>query len=140
MKRKLQQIAAVFLAAFLLFSTISLSVDLHFCGDHLVDLSFTGRAANCNAVLNAAANSGKCPMAAMECCSDEAISLQGQDDLQQHIFDYSLSHPDYLAHAIIYNFYQVGSPILKESPTSFVDSSPPPLIRKIHLLHSTFLI
>ncbi len=140
MKQRIKQITATLLAALLLFSTFSFHIDLHFCGDHLVDLSLTGRAVTCAAVLNTKDTSGTCPMAAMECCTDEAIVLQGQDELQGYTADYSLDHTAYF----IYPNPTVTShlvPVLAKSGHSiFVDCSPPPLIRKLHLLHNSFLI
>ena len=70
------KITALSLAFFVLISTLSFTVDQHYCGDFLVDISFTGDADSCG--MNMAKTSKN------NCCSDEEISFEGQEDLQYH--------------------------------------------------------
>ena len=41
MREVFRKIASVSVALLVLFSTMSFSVDMHYCGDHLVDFSFS---------------------------------------------------------------------------------------------------
>ena len=72
----LKKITSFSLALLVLASTLSFTVDQHYCGDFLVDISFTGDADGCGM------NMAKTTM--NNCCSDEEISFEGQDDLQYH--------------------------------------------------------
>ena len=73
------------LALMVLFSTVSFTVEKHFCGDVLVDVSvFT--------------DVEKCAMEAMEmkqkksCCKDEVDVLKGQDELKFNSFEEKKIH------------------------------------------------
>ena len=70
------KITSLSLVFFVLISTLSFTVDQHYCGDFLVDISFTGDADSCG--MNMDTESKK------NCCSDEEISFEGQEDLQYH--------------------------------------------------------
>ena len=72
----LKKITSFSLALLVLAFTLSFTVDQHYCGDFLVDISFTGDADGCGM------NMAKTTM--NNCCSDEEISFEGQDDLQYH--------------------------------------------------------
>ena len=72
----LTKITSLSLALLVLLSTLSFTVDQHYCGDFLVDISFTGEADGCGM------NMAKTTM--NNCCSDEEISFEGQDELQNH--------------------------------------------------------
>jgi hypothetical protein len=140
MKDNVKQATSVLLAALLLFSTLSFHVDLHFCGDSLVDLSFTTKASTCGMETDSSALSGGCEMAAMDCCTDEAIVLQGQDDLQTCPADQLLHDSTGFIATTPGGPYPQVFQLVAEASRHFIDSSPPPLIRKIHILHQTFLI
>ena len=68
------------MALLVLFSTVSFTVEKHFCGDTLVDVSVFSEAQ-------------KCGMEAMEilqkktCCKDEIDIVKGQDELKVSSFD-----------------------------------------------------
>ena len=47
MKTYLLKIASSLMALFVLFSTFSFTVEKHYCGEFLMDVSFTGAADNC---------------------------------------------------------------------------------------------
>lgn len=140
MKGVFQQFLAIALSFLIFFSTLSLSIDMHFCGDHLVDLSIGRKAATCGMETASSGVSGKCIMAAMECCTDFEIVLQAQEELQAHDDGYSISRillSPLAPPAVAPTSYQVPAraPVLH-----FREYSPPTLVRKVHLLHESFLI
>ena len=47
MKKLVFKIASFLLAVLVCLSTLSFTVDKHYCGDFLVDVSFTGDASDC---------------------------------------------------------------------------------------------
>ncbi len=140
MMRKLEQTTAVLLAFIMLLSTLSFSVDMHFCGDHLVDFSFTKQASTCSKYLPDSDQSRECPMAAMNCCTDLSVVHKGQDELQFNTIDLSFEQIAYFILIPPPGISQLFTPVPGDPPFHFIDCTPPPLIRKLHLLNETFLI
>ena len=94
--------SAILLAFLLLFSTVSFSMDMHFCGDKLVDLSFFDNSADCSMKL-LMPKEEKCPMSLMKCCTDEEISQVGQDELATSFHSLDLKEQQFLiAYTIVY--------------------------------------
>jgi len=141
MKEQIKQIAACALSFLLLLSTLSVQVDMHFCGDHLVDMAIGGKAATCGMEPGSALASGKCVMASMKCCKDIRIDLHGQQNLHKTLdVSYKLPVMPGLSAAIIW-CNPVPKPIESHFTRQFFkDYSPPPLIRRVHLLNEIFLI
>ena len=78
MKRSLHKIASVCMAVVVLLSTMSFTVEKHYCGDSLVDVSILGNLEKCemNPEKEAVVKSNGC-------CSDEVVHFEGQDELQK---------------------------------------------------------
>ena len=79
MKPFLLKIASVFLAFSVLFSTFSFTVEKHFCGEFLVDVSYFGEAKGCGMETAAKMAFKK----KKNCCKDEVFQIEGQDELQK---------------------------------------------------------
>lgn len=75
MKQFLTKISSFTLAFLVLFSTFSFTVDTHYCGDFLVDISFTGDTDVCGMEMEKIAEN-------RSCCKDEVHQIEGQDELQ----------------------------------------------------------
>ncbi|WP_018941903.1 HYC_CC_PP family protein [Polaribacter irgensii] len=78
MKSSCLKIFSTFLAFLVLFSTLSFTVESHYCGDFLVNTSFTGHATNCGMKM-----SQKTATNQKSCCTDVIIKTKGQDELHQ---------------------------------------------------------
>ena len=119
------------MAFLVMFSTMSFSMDMHFCGKTLVDLKFYQEADGCGM-----------EMAGMDkeshCCTDVAIVIPGQDDLQASFDTLSFENQTFLLSFV--SFYLQPTSVLEEKQDPFRDYVPPPLIRDIHILDQTFLI
>lgn len=140
MKSLFKQTTATALAFVLLFSTLSFRVDMHFCGDHLVDFSLTRKAATCGMEFSKAEGPGVCPMAAMQCCTDEVFVVEGQDDL---ITATDVSSPEQPPVSFAFSCVPPFPPVAYlplAADNSFGEYSPPPLIRRVHLLYESLLI
>ena len=69
------------MACVVIFTTMSFTVDMHFCGDTLVDVALFKEAKNCG--MEMAMNTPTSnEMKGMSCCHDEQIVSIGQDDLK----------------------------------------------------------
>ena len=78
MKKLVFKIASISLAFLVLFSTLSFTVEKHYCGDFLVDVAYVGHADGCGMEMDARSKTTK-----KSCCKDELHKIEGQDELQQ---------------------------------------------------------
>jgi len=79
MKDLFHKISALALSAIVLLSTMSFTVDMHYCGDHLVDFSFSDSAASCMMKAEMSKSSTECAVMEMkmDCCTN---LFEGYDD------------------------------------------------------------
>jgi hypothetical protein len=139
-KEVLRKITSISMALIVLFSIMSFSVDMHYCGEHLVDFSLSEKVDTCLMKAERSKSSSNCAVMDMEmdCCSDVEIVIEGQNDLKisfdQLTFDQQLFFVS-LAYGYI-NLFE-GS---HENVFPFEDYAPPPLIRDVQALDQTFLI
>lgn len=128
------------MALMVLFSTMSFSVDMHFCGNHLVDFSIFGNVDTCMMQLEKSKDVNKCLMMdmKMDCCSDVELSYQGQDDLKIS-FDKIALDQQVFAATFIYSYIHLFEGYAQDI-VLFKDYSPPRLIRDTLILDQTFLI
>lgn len=128
------------MALLVLFATTSFSVDMHYCGNHLMDFSLSGKAEGCAMQVQVAQDMDHCPMMdmKMDCCSDLELSLAGQDDLQPSLMQMNLDSQVFIA-SFSYTYVAIFTGEAQKHP-SFNDYSPPPLIRDVQILDQTFLI
>jgi hypothetical protein len=140
MKTAFAKISAVFMALLLLFSTMSFSVGMHFCGDHLVDFSLFDGVQTCGMQAEVTEASTQCALVEMGsgCCSDVEVFVQGQEDLNLS-FDSLSFEQQVFATTFIYTYTRLFEGETQGAP-SFRDYQPPPLIRDVQVLDQTFLI
>lgn len=134
MKKSLKKITSTVLALLVLFSTFSFTVESHYCGDFLMDISFTGEADNCGMEMEQKAAKKK-----KNCCKDEIHKIEGQDELQvkselklsfekqQFTTAFLISYQDLFAEKTSKN-------------TSYKDFSPPDIPINHQVLYQSFLI
>lgn len=133
MKKILQKSGSLVMALLVLFSTMSFTVDKHFCGTYLVDQAVFSKAKDCGME-----HPSEGEMITDDGCSDQQISVQGQDDLKVSFNDLDLSQQVFLS---TFTYSYIG--LFQELPQQlipFSDYSPPLLVRDIQVLHETFLI
>jgi hypothetical protein len=125
-----------------MFSTLSFTVGLHYCGNHLVDIAINDEARGCGMDLSMNITSGedgeRCIPAPMPCCQDVQVTFDGNEDLQP-AFDTSAPQPLYLQVAIIPYPLSVNRD-LNRPGIAHQEYLPPPLIRNFPILHQVFLI
>lgn len=138
MKEFFHRIGAVFMAIVVLFSTLSFTVDMHYCGKTLVDLSLV-EADNClMASVMPAETSGCASMKKMHCCTDVEITFEGQDELKVSFDQLSLDQELVLT-AYLYTYIALFNEV-DEAAIPFDGYPPPLLVHDIQVLYETFLI
>lgn len=134
MKERIRKSGALLLSALLLFSTLSFTVDMHFCGETLVDLGVFHKAEGCGMAMDGAMAD------APGCCSDETVSILGQDELNPGPAAFVVHLPS----PLIQSGFQVFSPLLVQDPWEafipFPEYSPPRLVFDIPLRDQRMLI
>jgi len=140
MKETLYQIASAFMALLVLFSTMSFTIDMHYCGDRLVDYSFFESADSCGMSKSSSTRAGDNADMQMEmdCCADLEIIIEGQEDLKISMDNLTFEQQIFVS-TFFYTYINLFKGVDK-SINSFKDYSPPPLIRDIQILDQTFLI
>ncbi len=124
------------MAFLVLFATMSFSMDMHFCGKTLVDLKFYQQADTCG--MDMAGMDMTSDSSESHCCSDVAVVIPGQDDLQYSFDTLTLEQQAFLV-SFVFTYLQFV-PDVEEEHDPFRDHAPPPLIRDIQILDQTFLI
>jgi hypothetical protein len=139
MKNFIHNVLAVFMSVVVLMTTMSFTVDMHYCGDSLIDFSFIQQVESCGMEKQMVASScGATTLSEKSCCTDKTVVKEGNEDLKisfdrltldQHLFIVAFTH------SLMDQFTQID---LKTTP--FVDYPPPFLERDVQVLHQSFLI
>lgn len=119
-----------------LFSTVSLTVEKHFCGDVLVDVSIFSEGEKCGMTaleMDQAANTKK------SCCKDQVEVVQGQDVLTFDAFDDLNFEQQLFLTSFVFSYINLFEG-LPEQIIPHKDYNPPKLIEDIQLVNNTFLI
>lgn len=115
-----------------LFSTVSFTIEKHYCGDTLIDVAVFSEAKSCG-MESADATQQK------SCCDDEIDVVEGQDELKQASFEeLDIEQQQFLV-AFTCAYFNGFKRIPKET-IPHKDYSPPNLIYDIQVLDEVFLI
>ena len=126
------------MALLVFLSTLSFTIESHYCGDVLVDTSMFGAVDTCGMETQQKTDSSECSLAKKDCCSNEQLVVDGQDNLKLS-FDKLNKEQQKLVATFIYTYINLFAEQQTEKPT-FTDYSPPPLVRDVQVLDQTFLI
>ncbi len=138
MKKLFHKIVAALMAMVVLVSTMSFTVDMHYCGNTLVDVALYKEAKTCG-MGQQVSNSITCSiMAKKSCCTDKQLTFDGQDELQNSFDKITLKQQAFVA--MFYYSYINLFEGLENNVISFREYPPPFLIKDIHVLNETFLI
>tara|TARA_R110002126_G_scaffold68457_1_gene173410 strand:- start:531 stop:911 length:381 start_codon:yes stop_codon:yes gene_type:complete len=126
------------MALLVLLSTVSFTVESHYCGDILVDSSLFGHVETCGMEVQQKPSSSECNITKKDCCSDEQITIKGQETLKTSFDKIEKSQQIFVAvfiHTYINLFFEPQTDF-----NSFKNYSPPLLVRDIQVIDQTFLI
>ncbi len=125
------------MAIVVLFSTMSFTVDMHYCGDSLVDSAILHKAENCGMKMQNP-SSEDCNITIKDCCSDKQISIDGQVELNISIDTLTFDQQFFVA-LFVYSYSNIFEE-LEENITLHRDYTTPPVIRQIYKLDETYII
>ena len=133
MKQHLSKITSFLLALMVLFSTFSFTVEKHYCGESLMDVSFIGDADTCGMDMEKVSTKKK------NCCKDEVHFMEGQDELQQIQID----DLDFSKQQFIVSFYISYTDLFIENEsnkTNYKNLYLPDIPIDYQVLYQSFLI
>lgn len=130
---------AVFMAAVVLMTTMSFTVDVHYCGDMLVDFSIVQQVKTCGMEKTQAISSCANPaLSEKSCCTDKQLIKEGKDDLKVS-FDQLTFEKQVFVTSFAYAYLSLFEGTESEEVT-FFDYVPPFVKQDVQVLHQTFLI
>ena len=125
------------MAIVVLFSTMSFTIDMHYCGDTLVDTAVFNKAHTCGMEMQNPATK-ECSITKKNCCSDVQIAIDGQNELQPSFNSLSKDQRTFVA-SFLYAYINLFEG-LDENIISYRDYSPPLVVKTIYKLDETYLI
>lgn len=138
MKHYFYKIVSFCMGLLVFLSTMSFTIESHYCGDVLVDTSVLGKVESCGMETQQKTSSKECDISKKDCCSDEQLVVDGQDDLKISL-DKLDKEQQLLVAAFIYSYINLFAEQQTEN-IAFKNYSPPPLVRDVQILDQTFLI
>ncbi|QOD59544.1 hypothetical protein H9I45_09215 [Polaribacter haliotis] len=134
MKQVFSKITSTTLALLVLLSTFSFTVEKHYCGDFLMDVSYVGNADGCNMEM------AKTVISKIKtCCKDEIHKIEGQDELQSNSeLKFDFQKQQFLGTFLI-SYKDLFLDNTSEK-TVYKDFSPPDIPIDYQVLYQSFLI
>ena len=125
------------MAVIVLFSTLSFTVNMHYCGDTLVETAIFQKAKGCGMEMQKPSRND-CSVTKKNCCKDEQSVVDGQDELQLQIDTISFEQQIFIA-SILYTYINLFEG-LDTTISSYQVYKPPLVVRQIFKLDETYLI
>ncbi|MEP3838795.1 MAG: hypothetical protein ABJM36_14165 [Algibacter sp.] len=137
MKQVFHKIIALVMAFVVLFSTMSFALNMHYCGDTLVETAMLLKAEGCGMDMEKPSTEG-CSITKKNCCNDEQLVVDGQDELQVQVDKISFEHQVIIA-SFVYTYINLFEG-LDNKVFSFEEYKPPLVIKDIFKIDETYLI
>jgi hypothetical protein len=135
MYKPFQKLISVTMALLVLISTLSFSIEKHYCGDDLIDVAIFSDTQKCE---SEPADKGSRLMT-QSCCKDVVHFLEGQDELSLEKTKVFNTNQKVFTMSFAYVFSGLNS-LETQSNITFKHYIPPKVVRDIQALHAVFLI
>lgn len=137
MKNLFLKIVSLSMAFVVLFSTMSFTINMHYCGDTLVETAMFQEAKGCGMEMKQP-ETKDCEITKKNCCDNQQIIVDGQDELQLQINNLSFEKQLFIS-AFIFT-YHTRFDKFNDTSTSFEKQTPPLVKRYLFKLNQTYLI
>jgi hypothetical protein len=137
MKKVFYKIMSLAMAFVVLFSTMSFTVNMHYCGDTLVETAIFHKAKGCGMEMEKPSTDG-CSISNKSCCDDEQFVFDGQDELQLQVDKISFEQQIFVT-SFVYTYVNLFEGI-ENNVSSFEEYKPPLVIRQLYKIDETYLI
>jgi hypothetical protein len=137
MKQVFHKIMSMLMAFVVLFSTMSFTISMHYCGDTLVETAVFQKAKGCGMEMQNPSTEG-CAIIKKNCCKDEQLVVDGQDELQLLVDKISFEQQVFIA-SFVYTYINLFEG-LYNNVSSYEEYKPPLVIRQLYKIDETYLI
>jgi hypothetical protein len=130
------------MAVLVLISTLSVSIEKHYCGDHLVDVAIFSEAESCGMEMtdmDLSTSEDGPSISKKTCCTDVVNLLEGQDELSVEKTKELNSHQKVFIFSFAYTFSGLFE-LEPQNHSPFEYYSPPNFVEDIQVLNEVFLI
>jgi len=125
------------MAFVVLCSTMSFTVNMHYCGDKLVETTVFKSLKGCGIDMQKSTPED-CVFNKKSCCEDKHLAVEGQDELQLQFNKISLEKQVFIA-SFVYAYINLFEGIDKDV-SLYQDYKPPLVVRYIYKMDETYLI
>ena len=137
MKQVFHKILSFLMTFVVLFSTMSFTINMHYCGDTLVETAIFKKAEGCGMEMQNPSTDG-CSIMKKNCCDNKQLVVEGQDELQLSFDKLTFEQQQFIA-SLIYTYIDLFEEYNKDI-NSFREYKPPLVVRQIYKLDETYLI
>jgi hypothetical protein len=137
MKQVFHKIMSFVMALVVLCSTMSFTIDMHFCGDTLVETAIFHEAKGCGMEMQKPSTKD-CEMTKKNCCKDEQLVVDGQDELQLLVDKITFNQQLFIV-SFVHTYHTLfeGS---DKNVFSYAAYKSPLVIRQLYKIDETYLI
>ncbi|WP_229660163.1 HYC_CC_PP family protein [Aquaticitalea lipolytica] len=137
MKQIFRNIMSLVMAFVVLFSTLSFTINMHYCGGALVETAISHKVKGCGMEMEKPSTDG-CSITKKNCCDDKQLVVDGQDELQLAVDKISFEKQIFITYFV--NTYINLFEIVEENISSYEDYSPPLVVKQLYKIDETYLI
>ncbi|AUC81462.1 hypothetical protein [Lacinutrix sp. Bg11-31] len=137
MKQVSHKILSILMAFVVLFSTMSFTMSMHYCGGTLVETAIFQKAKGCGMEMQKPSSEG-CSINKKNCCDDKQLIVDGQNELKLQVDKISFEQQVFIA-SFVYTYINLFEG-LNENVSSFEEYEPPLIIKEIFKIDETYLI
>ena len=137
MKSFIHKFMSFFMAVVVLLTTMSFNVDMHYCGDLLVDFSIVEQVKSCG-MENVKADCNNLDITQKSCCRDTQLIVEGAEELKVSFEQLSFDQQVFFT-SFTYSYLNLFNGI-DSNTISFEDYAPPFVKQDVQVLHQIFLI
>ncbi len=138
MKKAFHKIGSLLMAFVVLFSTMSFTINMHYCGETLVATSLFQDVESCGMEQVMSTLPNGCSMEKPNCCKNEQSIVKGQDELKLNFDKLSLDSQQFVA-AFFHTYISLFESTEEVRP-SLPAYPPPNIVRHIYKLDESYLI
>ncbi len=137
MKKVFHKILSLLMAFVVLFSTLSFTIDMHYCGDTLVETAIFNKAKGCGMEMEKPSSEG-CSITKKNCCDEKQLVIEGQDELKLNFDKLTFEQQQFVA-SFIYTYINLFEG-LDKNVSSYEEYKTPLVVKQIFKIDETYLI
>jgi hypothetical protein len=138
MKKALHKAISILMAFVVMVSTMSFTINMHYCGGTLVATSFFSDVESCGMEQAMATARSGCSMTKPDCCKNEQSIVKGQEELKLNFEKLSLE-PHVFVAVFSHTYNNLFEDFANITPSSN-DYPPPKIVRQLYKLDESYII